>query len=176
MSTEPYGPDPVPVPAFLERYRDTTALQAVANDQRTSPSGGILKAEAALSYARVFAEHQVTNLATAAVLSVDDPSRWERVDRALAGVRGDGQSGVRRGYLWMLIGHDDLVKPDRMVLRWLARHGITVSSDQAREILAEAASAVSDKLGRRVTPWMVDHAIWRAERTKRSDAVKPSMP
>jgi hypothetical protein len=47
------------------------------------------------------------------------PSRWERLDRALAGVRGEGQSGVRRGYLWMLIGHDDLVKPDRVVLRWL---------------------------------------------------------
>jgi hypothetical protein len=64
----------------------------------------------------------------------------------------------------MLCGRDDLIKPDRMVLRWLARHaGQQVTAADARDMLAWAAKDLTDRLGRTVTPWMADHAIWRAE-------------
>lgn len=80
---------------------------------------------------------------------------------------GEGGSGIRRGYLWMLIGDQQTVKPDRMVLRWLTRHGATVTADTARTLLVDIAGQLTATTGQQVTPWEVDHAIWRAARTGR---------
>jgi hypothetical protein len=70
--------------------------------------------------------------------------------------------------LWMLCGSDDVIKPDRMVLRWLARQGEHADAVRAREVLCEVARQLTPRLGRPVTPWMVDHAIWKAERSRRA--------
>jgi hypothetical protein len=63
----------------------------------------------------------------------------------------------------MLAGSDDVVKPDRMVLRFLARHGCPATPSEARGVLALLADDLSEP-SRPVTPWMVDHAIWKAQR------------
>lgn len=42
---------------------------------------------------------------------LDDPQGLDMVETALRTVPGDGGFGVRRGYLWMLVGHEDTVKP-----------------------------------------------------------------
>jgi hypothetical protein len=97
-----------------------------------------------------------------------DQARWDAVDRDLARVPGDGTGGVRRRYLWMLAGSDVLVKPDRMVLRWLDRNGCRVTAIEARDLLTRAAQELTVRLHRPVTPWMLDHAIWKAERAGRS--------
>jgi hypothetical protein len=66
--------------------------------------------------------------------------------------------GVRLNYLWMLAGDNDLVKLDRMVLLWLARHIATpVDPATGRELLPAVAQVVV------CSPWELDHAIWRAE-------------
>lgn len=104
-----------------------------------------------------------------------DQTRWEAIDRALATVPGDGQDGIRRAYLWMLSGSDDLIKPDRMVLRWLARtSGCPATATDARDILVRVAKELTVRLRRPVTPWMVDHAIWNAERSGLVDATAPT--
>lgn len=157
------SPDRLPLPLLLSRYPTADDLRAVANGQRTSTRNGILKAEAVLQYARVLVEHGVTDL-PAAVGLMADLERWEAVDRALAQIPGDGSGGVRRGYLWMLAGSDELIKPDRMVLRWLARNGCPATAREARDILTRAARELTVRLHRPVTPWMLDHAIWTAER------------
>jgi hypothetical protein len=73
---------------------------------------------------------------------------------------------VRRGYLWMLVGDDEAIKPDRMVLRWLTRQGQQVDAAKARAVIKEVAQELTLRLKRPVTPWMVDHAIWQAERSR----------
>ncbi|MFI5494875.1 hypothetical protein [Actinoplanes sp. NPDC051859] len=156
--------DPMRLERFLARYPDTMALQAITNAQRTSTRAGIAKADAALRFARVFAEQGINDLSSAATLVVDGSSVRSQIDHALAAVPGAGRAGIRLSYLWMLVGDDDAIKPDRMVLRWLARHAAPVSPVQARVMLHDAASALSKRLHRPVTPWMVDHAIWRTER------------
>jgi hypothetical protein len=133
----------------------------VGNRQRTSPRGGILKAEAARRYATVLADHSVERLADVTKL-LTDLSRMEKVEADLAGVPGHGQHGIRTSYLWMLAGDDQHVKPDRMVLGWLA--GVlhrTPAVPEATELVNAAAS----ELG--VTPWRLDHAIWAAQRSRR---------
>ncbi|MET4610657.1 hypothetical protein ABIC28_001635 [Rhodococcus sp. PvR044] len=47
-----------------------------------------------------------------------------------------------------------------MVLRWLARHGATVTVDTP-PLLTDIAQQFSGEMGRPVTPWEVDHAVWR---------------
>jgi hypothetical protein len=156
--------DPVPLPKLLARYGDAKALKKDTNAQVTSPRGGILRSEAVLRYARILVEHEVPDLAAAQDLLTGPDAIWEIVDDALSVVPGDGRFGIRRGYLWMLCGNDDLIKPDRMVLRWLSRFGPGIGADEARRLLAEVAAELTDRLGRSVTPWMIDHAIWLDER------------
>ncbi len=60
----------------------------------------------------------------------------------------------------MLIGDDTRIKPDRMVMRWLGAHGCTGGSEEAKTLIDLAAKEISGE----VTPWMIDHAIWTAQR------------
>ncbi|MBW0273065.1 hypothetical protein ATM97_23560 [Nocardia sp. MH4] len=156
--------DPVPLGALLGRYPDSDALVAVTkNRQNTSTRGGIRKADAVLRYARILDRHGVNTLADArAALSNDQ--KFEQINHALRRVPGEGAAGVRRGYLWMLIGDQWTVKPDRIVLRWLSRAGFPVDEKGARRLLREVAESLTDRLGRDISPWEVDHAIWRAGR------------
>jgi hypothetical protein len=135
----------------VERF----AANIISNRQRTSTWGGILKAEAALSYAMFLVKHDVQTIGDATELR-GEHERLDRAEADLAAVRGHG-GGARLAYLWMLAGDDQRVKPDRMVLRWIARHLCPVSVDEAREVLVATAS----RLG--CTPWELDHAMWRAE-------------
>lgn len=61
----------------------------------------------------------------------------------------------------MTAGDDHHVKADRMVLRWLTRVAgrgdDPVNVTTAGQLLTAAAA----ELG--VTPWMIDHAVWRYE-------------
>jgi hypothetical protein len=148
---------------LLARYPTPTALREQTNGQRTSTRSGIEKADAVLRYARILADGGVHDLAEVAAMMTDQ-SHWDRIDTALADVPGDGQNATRRDYLWMLCGRDDLIKPDRIVLRWLARHaGEQITAAEAGDMLARAANELTERLDRTVTPWMADHAIWKAE-------------
>lgn len=56
-----------------------------------------------------------------------------------------------------------------MVLGWLARHGADVNAATARTLLSELATEISRLLGRRVTAWEIDHAIWVSARSVRAE-------
>lgn len=161
FASEPVDADPVPLSVFLEEF-DLPALTACTNRQVTSTRGGILKADAVLQYARVFADHGVETLAQAQDL-FDDTTAFATVDAALRRIRGEGGHGIRRGYLWMLVGDTDRVKPDRMVLRWFRHHGAALTPDGAAATIAELVVRLNNRTGERhVNAWEVDHAIWRA--------------
>ncbi|NED63928.1 hypothetical protein G3I15_23610, partial [Streptomyces sp. SID10244] len=116
-----------------------------------------------LQYAGVFNHFDVTTLRDAVALLNDGP-RLDEVDNRLRSLRGDGRHGIRRGYLWMLIGQNDMIKPDRMVIRWLAKFGVPGGPKVARQYISAAAPLVAERLGRAVTPWEIDHAIWDCQR------------
>jgi hypothetical protein len=158
-ASEPPPADPIPL-AELTDF-DAESLAQKTNRQRTSTRGGILKADAVLRHVHVFRAHGVDTLADATTLLEGD-DRFREVDQALRVIPGEGSDMVRRGYLWMLIGNDDLIKPDRMVLRWLRHQGVNVSADEARELIAALAPILSERCSRRVTPWEIDHALWKA--------------
>lgn len=164
-AAEPLPDDPLP----LSNLRDLTvdSLTALTNRQRTSTRGGIRKSDAVLRHFDVFREHNVDTL-QAALCVFSDAERFAALDKALRSIPGEGGYGIRRNYLWMVIGQDDLIKPDRMVLRWLDRHGVKTDPDGARKIIAAIAARMPLREGRRPTPWEIDHAIWLATRRKKS--------
>ena len=172
-SAYPLPDDPLPLEALLDRYPSTQHLCEVTNRQRTSPRGGILKAEATLRYATILLDHGATDLTQTRAL-LDDALWAADLDAALVTVSGEGSYGVRRRYLWMLCGRDDVVKPDRMVLRWLKEKGLNLDPGTARTVLCELAAEVTRQLGRPVTPWMVDHAIWLAAHPSRPGTASAS--
>ncbi|WP_245714168.1 hypothetical protein [Nocardia vaccinii] len=159
-------PDPLSLPKFLGRFPAADALSTVAgNRRRASTRNGILKADASLRYAKILVGHGITTLPQARDLLVD-AERLRAVEADLATVPGEGSAGIRRGYLWMLVGADDLIKPDRMVRRWLSRHGADVDPATARTVLSDIADHLTKTGGHPVTAWEIDHAIWNAERAR----------
>lgn len=157
--------DPVPLERFLERFQHTEALIEVTNHQLTSTRNGVRKAEVVREYALRLHRMHVDTLTDAQEV-LDDQARAEEVDRTLVGLPGDGQYGIRRGYLWMLVGDESRVKPDRMVLRWLKTQG-SLAEDPATAavVLREVAEHLTAG-GRPTTPWEVDHAIWLAQKSQ----------
>lgn len=153
--------DPGPA-SRLEAWNEADLI-SLTNKQRTSTRGGVTKARAAIEYARILSSHGVDTLADAAAV-LDDSNRLALIEEELSRVKGDGQNGIRRGYLWMLVGDDNRIKPDRMILRWFARQGIDATPALATAYIKSAAPEVTNRLGRRVTPWEIDHAIWSAVR------------
>lgn len=66
----------------------------------------------------------------------------------------------------MLVGHDELIKPDRMVLGWLHHHGADVDADTARRLITALVAALNDDhRPRPLMAWEIDHALWQARRT-----------
>jgi hypothetical protein len=140
---------------------ETFARDVLQNRQRTSTRHGVLKAAAALRYAEILVDSGVDRYADVPAL-FDDEGRLTEVSTRLRQVPGNGATDVRLGYLWMLLGDDDTIKPDRMVLRWLdGVLGRQVSPAEARSMLADAARALG------CTAWSLDHAVWRAQRSRR---------
>lgn len=135
----------------VESLAETLGNRQRTFRRKTAP----YKSRAVIDYATILVQHNIETLNDAAGL-LDNDDRLSAVEAALAQVPGHG-SGARRDYLWMLVGDDYRIKPDSMVLRWIARHLRRVNTATARELIR----AVAAELGR--TPWELDHAIWRAQ-------------
>jgi hypothetical protein len=159
--SEPIGVDPLPLTRLVDLSVDE--LIRLTNWQNTSTRGGIRKADAVLRHIRAFRAHGVTGLSEAIALFGDE-ERFAAVNKDLRAIPGEGAHAVRRDYLWMLVGQDDLIKPDRMVLRWFKKHGVVVDPTGARDLIAALVPAVGARLERNVTAWEIDHALWNAGR------------
>ncbi|MDS0132747.1 MULTISPECIES: hypothetical protein [unclassified Amycolatopsis] len=74
------------------------------------------------------------------------------MESRLRAVHGNGGHDVRLGYLWMLAGTDEQVKPDRKVLHWLSRYlGHQVDVPAARRLLADAPPSWTGRPGSSTT-------------------------
>jgi hypothetical protein len=145
--------------AFLDSIGSMTdeafAEDILNNRNRTSPRNGILKSAAARQIARALVDEGIETLADASAL-LGDLNRAKAAESRLSRIPGGGTQGIRTGYIWMTAGDNEHVKPDRHILGWLAgilQHQVTVA--EARALLAETAKELD------LTPWAVDHAIWK---------------
>lgn len=126
------------------------------NRQRTSSRSGILKSEAVLLYCRALTE--------AGINSFDDcdQERREYAEAMILGLPGQS-SGIAFDYFMMLAGDDNLIKPDRMVQRYVGSALKLDAIPQPRQaaILVRLAARVLRKRGHQWSPLSLDHAIWK---------------
>lgn len=135
------------------------AAGVLRNRQRTSTRNGIPKAETARRFAGALAEHGIERLqdVTAAATS----RQLEAAMRAIPGQR----IGISLTYFFMLAGSDDLVKPDRMLDRFL--HGCLrreVGPEETQELLTAATTRLRVRYPQ-LTPSLLDQAIWQQQRS-----------
>lgn len=133
------------------------------NRQRTSTRSGILKAEAV----RLFADA----LVRCGINHFDDitEERIEYAEATILGLPGQG-SGIAFDYFRMLAGNDELIKPDRMVLRFVANALGSAAEPTPRQaaLLVRLAARKLSGTNPAWTPLKLDHAIWRYQSSKQA--------
>jgi hypothetical protein len=128
------------------------------NRQRTSARNGILKSEAVVFFLKVLQKFKAETLR-----DVEKIITNEKFENEIKKIPGQ-KSGISLKYFFMLSGSDDLIKPDRMILRFLETiTGEQLSPNNCQLILA----AVSDRLrnmGFNITARKLDYLIWSYQR------------
>ncbi len=138
----------------------TFADDVFKNHQRTSTQTGILKADAVLRFATVVRDQGVERFQDVPRL-LANPA-FEAGVLAIPGQR----SGISLQYFFMLAGSDDVIKPDRMVLRFLAAAlGREVGVAEAAALLVGACARLQGRFPT-LTPRLLDHQIWDHQRAQ----------
>ncbi|MDQ7839166.1 MAG: hypothetical protein RDU59_11830 [Thermodesulfobacteriota bacterium] len=155
-------PDQQTLQEMIEAYRrygvDYFVESIYSNRQRTSTSSGILKAEAVLRFACILRAHEVDVMRD--ITKLYDDYTFEAEIRNIPGQA----SGLSLRYFFMLSGNDDLVKPDRMITRFLQRAlGRAISMEEAQLLITEACRSLKPEF-QHLTPRLLDHAIWNFQR------------
>jgi hypothetical protein len=154
---------------FIKKI-ETIGIEAFTQDifknkQRTSTRNGILKTEAVYKFAKELQKHDVHYLQNIEKIVLN-----EQFEKAIKSIPGQ-TSGISLAYFFMLAGSDNLIKPDRMILRFLENtiHR-TVTLQQAQELLEETVKLLKEEYPT-LSPRLLDHEIWKAVRDKNQDTM-----
>jgi hypothetical protein len=146
---------------------DTLGIEGMAdtvfqNRQRTSSRSGILKAEAVLLYCRALTEAGIKTFGDF------DQDRREYAEAIILGLPGQS-SGIAFDYFMMLAGDDNLIKPDRMVQRYVGNALGLNTPPQPRQaaILVKLAAKELLSRGHQWTPLSLDYVIWKYQSNQR---------
>lgn len=124
------------------------------NRQRTSSRNGILKTEAVYRFAQTLKAFRVNYLQDVPKVLTD--ASFEESIRTIPGQ----SSGTSLTYFFMLSGSENLIKPDRMVLRFINEAiGIAVNLTQAQGLIRDACSILQTQHPC-LTPRLLDYLIW----------------
>jgi hypothetical protein len=149
---------------FLEHINGQTPEQLADNffesRHRTSPANGILKAEAVVRFIRVLKEFGVERLED--VNKIINSYEFEQAIRAIPGQK----SGICLKYFLMLAGNTELIKPDRMILRFLeSALQREVSAEESVVLIRQACDELKHGYNFIITPKIMDNLIWQYQRT-----------
>lgn len=142
---------------FMEIGVEGMTGRVFRNKQRTSTRSGILKSEAVLLFCKALNEAGINHFT-----DLDQEERREYAEAMILGLPGQS-SGIAFDYFMMLAGDDNLIKPDRMVQRYVgnALSLATIPKPRQAAILVRLASKELLRRGQRWTPLGLDHAIWK---------------
>jgi hypothetical protein len=146
----------------LQKYEnrwDEMALKVFGNRQRTSSRSGIRKAEAAFRFAKIVHQFGIKTFADALKLGLS-----KDLETAIKTIEGQG-SGISLAYFLILAGHQDVVKPDRWVRRFVANAlgRKSVAPEVAVKLVRSASLALRPEFPNLV-PSVLENKIWNYER------------
>lgn len=159
---EDEGDEPT-LEAFLTYFdvlgSERMAREVFQNRQRTSTSGGILKAEAVERFARTLSQNGINQRQD--VVNADHHALKE----AIISIPGQ-RSGISLRYFYMLLGDYDYVKPDRHIMNFVsAAIGRTLDVAQCHEAIVATAQALQGDFPH-ITPRSLDGRIWNYQRSQ----------
>jgi len=118
------------------------------------------KRDIVFDFAQVLCDHGVNDMTTAAEAAND-----AALDADLRLLPGQGQ-GTAVKYFFMLAGNEDLVKPDRMLTRfvnaYLGKTGRGLGESLEPNSIQDLFQTTAKSLG--VTPRELDHLVWNHQR------------
>lgn len=124
------------------------------NRQRTSTRNGILKAEAVYRFCKALNKYGINYLQD--VKKLYDNKQFETEIKSIPGQK----SGISLVYFYMLSGDDKLIKPDRMIIRFLERVlERRVGLNEAQILLQETSEILREKHSN-IKPRVLDYLIW----------------
>lgn len=150
--------------AIFESYESIQSFaKEVLNQQRTSPKNGILKAEAVLDILKVLDAHGIKDIESFNSLNV---IKQNELDKAILSVKGQS-SGIMLKYLYMLVGNDDVCKPDRMLHRFVSNiSSRKMSDDELQLVLTEACKNLNKEFPT-LTVRILDNQIWQYQKSNK---------
>ena len=165
--------NPLPAPAeqesvtqlcarFEDRGSQRMAVEVFKNRQPTSSKNGILKAEAVWQFAQALRREGIEYLQDV------PPIPSGGLDDAIRAIPGH-ESGISLRYFRMLVGAEDFIKPDRMILRFIdgsrtrGNTGQRTSVTQASSLLLLVADQLRSDFPD-ITARRLDHALWEYQR------------
>jgi len=157
--------------ALLEPFNrdwDKIADEVFSNRQRTSPRGGILKAEAVFKFAKVLKQYGIEKYE-----SIPPEGLNYKVATDIQGITGQG-SGLSYKYFLMNAGNTREVKGDRMITRFVgeAVGSPGISGDEAEDLVRAAADVLQAEHPE-LTPYKLDNLIWNYQRNKEEGQKAP---
>lgn len=157
--------DQISTTEFLKLFGDKSAIfladKVYVNRQRTSSNNGILKAEAVIRFLKVLRDFRIEYFQ-----DVQNILNNESFDLCIKNIPGQ-KSGISLKYFFMLAGSKDLIKPDRMIVRFLQNiTGQKFSLDECQTIFSEVTLELNKK-GYDLTPQLLDNSIWTYQRMQK---------
>lgn len=144
--------------AVPEEYAETV----FKNRCRTSTKNGILKTEAVAMFARCLLDAGVSRFGD--VPKLYEAGEVDEVEKAIREIPGQKTNGLSYPYFLMLAGNEELIKPDRMILRYLANAtGFKVKVGEAQHIVRRCVELLSGEFPD-LTPRLLDYEIWKYQR------------
>lgn len=147
---------------FLKLMKESSIKELTENiyqnRQRTSTRSGILKSEAIILFLEVLQKFKIEKLSDVGKIITS-----EQFEIEIKKIPGQN-SGISLTYFFMLAGSDELIKPDRMIVRFLENiSGEKVSLNDCQLILFEVTNELK-KCGFKITPKKLDNLIWNYQR------------
>lgn len=139
---------------------DNLAKEVFGNSQKTSTNNGILKASAVVQFLKILQNYKIEYFQ-----DLINVAGNETFEKEVKNIKGQS-SGISLKYFYMLAGNENLIKPDRMIKRFLLREtGLSLKDDEAQSLLLNTAKVISSKLGKSVSAVLLDNLIWQYERS-----------
>ncbi len=144
---------------FIDFYKknniDFITKNVYNNKCRTSTVNGILKSKAVLEFAKVLQKHEINYFQD--LVKVTNNANFEK---DIKHIRGQG-SGISLSYCFMLAGDDNLIKPDRMVERFVEDCiGEKLSTHELTQLFLKVIKILKATYPS-LTLRELDHEIWK---------------
>jgi len=125
---------------------------------RTSSKNGILKSEAVSRFCTELKEFGVNYFQDLPLIIGND-----RFENSIKKIPGQG-SGLSTSYFYMLAGEENVIKADRMIIRFIESciH-LVVTTTEASQLIMEAHEILREEFPS-LTPRILDHEIWKYQR------------